>query len=95
MTVNRLRSIMDAMDNLKTELEVYNNNLPSLLKDEGKYVVIFKQDVLGTYVAYDDALKAGYEKAALEPFLVKRIAGTETVAYFSREIGGTCHTPQP
>ena len=83
------------MAGLERELKVYNDKLPELLQDDGKYVVIFKDDILGIYSAYDDALKVGYEKAKLEPFLVKRISGTETIAYFTREIGNTCHTQHP
>ena len=79
------------MTKLEKELEVYNDNLSNLLKDEGKYVLIYKEDIVGIYTAYDDALKAGYEKAKLDPFLVKKISGAETISYFSREIGNECH----
>lgn len=79
------------MMNLETELSVYKESLPSLLQDEGKFVVIYKKEILGVFSAYDDALKMGYDKAKLEPFLVKKISGTETIAYFSREIGVPCH----
>lgn len=80
------------MKGLEQELEVYKKHLSELLKDEGKYVLIFKEDIIGIFSAYDDALKCGYEKAKLDPFLVKKISGTETIAYFSRDIGKTCHT---
>jgi hypothetical protein len=77
------------MNGLEQELKVYKERLPELLKDEGKFVLIFKKDVLGTFSAYDDALKYGYEKAGLDPFLVKKISGTETIAYFTRDVN--CH----
>jgi hypothetical protein len=38
------------------------------------------------YGAYEDALKLGYEKAKLQPFLVKKISGAETIAHFSRDL---------
>ncbi len=74
------------MSDLEKEITVYNKQLPSLLKDEGKFVVIYGEDIIGVYSAYDDALKAGYEKALLNPFLVKKIRGTELIAHFTREI---------
>lgn len=77
---------------LEKELETYNKMLPQLLQDEGKYALIFKANLIGTYGTYEDALKAGYEKAALEPFLVKKISSVETVSYFSRDIDNVCPT---
>lgn len=83
------------MSGLEKELEIYNQNLSVLLKDEGKYVLIYGKNIVGIYSAYDDALKAGYDKAGLEPFLVKKISGAETISYFTREIGAECLTPRP
>lgn len=79
-------------DVLQVEVARYKELLPSLMKDEGKFVLIFKKDLLGIFSTYEDALRAGYERAKLEPFLVKRISGAETVAYFSRDIPAPCLT---
>ena len=83
------------MDDLAEELATYNKNLPILLKDEGRYAVVFGSEIVGICSAYDDALQKGYERAALEPFLVKKISRTEEVAYFTRDIGEICHTSNP
>lgn len=71
---------------LETELETYQQHLSDLLADEGKYALIQKADVLGTYDTYNDAIKAGYEKCGLEPFLVKQIQAVEQIQYITREI---------
>lgn len=42
--------------------------------------------------SYEDALSAGYADAGLKPFLVKQIAATEFVAYFTRDVDGECRT---
>lgn len=75
---------------LARETQTYERLLPQLMRDEGKYALIFGDDLLGVFAAYDEALRAGYEKAGLAPFLVKRISGSETVAYFSRDIDHVC-----
>ena len=79
-------------DTLAVELATYNQMLPKLLKDEGKFALIFGTDLLGVFGTYEDALRTGYERAQLKPFLVKKISGAETVAYFSRDIGAPCLT---
>lgn len=79
-------------DPLADELAVYNKLLPELLKDEGKFALIFRGKLINVYTSYEDALKAGYQTAKLKPFLVKKISGTETAMYFTRDIGGLCRT---
>ncbi len=80
---------------LELELQTYAKLLPSLMKDDGKFALIYKDSLLGVFTAYEDALKAGYTQAKLEPFLVKKISGVETVAYLSRDLSVPCHTAQP
>ena len=77
---------------LEKEIETYNRELPRLLADEGKYVVIQDNNVIGTYVSYEDALKTGYEKCGLKPFLVKKIQAVEQVQYCSRDLAFECLT---
>jgi hypothetical protein len=82
-------------DPLAAEVKAYEALLPQLLADEGKYALLFGGQLLGIYGTYEDALKVGYEKAKLQPFLVKKISGTETIAYFSRDLSVPCHiSPQ-
>lgn len=77
---------------LEKEIETYNRELPNLLEQQGKFVVIHENDVVGVFVSYEDALKLGYEKCGLKPFLVKKIQAVEQVQYFSRELEFSCPT---
>jgi hypothetical protein len=77
---------------LETELETFKRELPKLLSDEGKFVVVAGDCIVGTFAAYEDALAAGYEKCGMRPFLVKRIQAVEQVQYFSRDLAFTCRT---
>lgn len=78
------------MPNLEKELHTYQAKLPELSADEGKFVVIAGDSIVGIYAAYEDALKAGYEHSGMNPFLVKQISTTEQIAYFSRDMGAPC-----
>lgn len=79
---------------LEKELETFNRELPNLLAQngEGKFVVICGEEVTGIYEAYADAIKVGYEKCGLNPFLVKKIQTVEQVQYFSRDLDFSCRT---
>jgi hypothetical protein len=77
---------------LAIELAAFEKLLPTLLKDEGKFVLIIGSKMVDVYVAYEDALKAGYKEAGLNAFLVKRISGIESTMHFTRDIGKSCHT---
>ncbi|WP_046988050.1 hypothetical protein [Delftia tsuruhatensis] len=73
------------MANLDIELNTYREKLPTMLGHIGKYAIIKGTEVLGMYDSYEDALKFGYGKFGLEPFLVKRIAPSEQVSFFTRD----------
>lgn len=75
---------------LEHELAAYRKALPGLLAQEGKFVLVVGDSVVNTFDSYADALKAGYAAAGLAPFLVKRISGTETIAFFTRDFGTSC-----
>ena len=77
---------------LEKELATYNANLPELKAQAGKYVLIHGEEVVDTFSAYDEALKEGYEKFGLEPFLVKRIEAVEQAHFISRFVAPTTHT---
>lgn len=77
---------------LEQELKTYEAKLHELLPDNaGKFVLIQGEQVAGVWDTYQDALKAGYEKFKLTPFLVKRIQGVEQVQFFTRDLPVTCH----
>lgn len=78
------------MDILEKELRAYAQKLPGLLAQQGKYVIIHGEDVIEVCDSYEDALKFGYERFKLEPFLVKQIAPAERVSFFTRDLGTKC-----
>ncbi len=78
------------MQTLERELATYKSKLNSLLSEEGKYVLISGDTVIGTYESYADALKIGYDKFGVTPFLVKKISATEQISYFTRNLHGKC-----
>jgi hypothetical protein len=68
------------------ELETYKSRLPDLAANEGKFALISGKDVVGIFDSYADALKAGYEKLDLRPFLIKQISTVEHISFFSRSL---------
>lgn len=75
---------------LEKELETYKAKLPELVSNEGKFVLIHGDDVVDVFGTYEDAIKEGYAKFKLEPFLVKQIQSVEQVQFISRFV--PCHT---
>ena len=69
---------------LEKELETYKAKLNELKENEGKFVLIQGETVEDVFTSYDDAIKAGYAKFGLTPFLVKRIATIEQAQFISR-----------
>jgi hypothetical protein len=69
---------------LEKELETYQKKLPELTAQAGKFALIHGSDLVDVFGAYEDALKAGYSKFGLEPFLVKQIQATEQVQFITR-----------
>lgn len=71
---------------LERELATYARHLESLKEHTGKFVLIHGDDVVETFVSYEDAIKAGYAQFKLEPFLVNQIETDEMVQYITRHI---------
>ena len=71
---------------LQQELEKFEQVKPELLKDEGKFAVIHKDWLIGVFESYEDALKVGYSKCGVNPFLVKKIMAVEPINFFSRDL---------
>jgi hypothetical protein len=76
---------------LETEQSTYERELPKLMPSAGKFALIQGNDVAGVYDTYQDALKVGYERYGLNPFMVKKIAAVERIHRFTRDIS-ICHT---
>lgn len=75
---------------LEREQQTYEEHLNDLLPQIGKFVLIRGTEVVDVYAAYEDALKAGYERFGTSGFMVKKIEAQATVHYFSRDIE-SCH----
>ena len=71
---------------LERELETYRTHLPTLLAQEGKFVLIHGDHIDSFWDTFQAALEAGYGRFDLGPFLVKQIVAKETPLYFSRNI---------
>ena len=69
---------------LENELKIYHDKLPELKQFEGKFVLIGDGAVVDTFTSYEDAIKEGYSKFGLKPFLVKQIRTIEDVQFISR-----------
>ena len=75
---------------LETELKTYKEKLNELKEFEGKFVLIKGNSVVDTYTSYEDAIKEGYSKFGLEPFLVKQIRSFNGVQFISRFVPPVC-----
>ena len=70
---------------LEREMETYRKRLPELKREnEGRFVLIQGEQVVDIFTSYEDALKVGYEKLGLDPFLVKKIEAVEQAQLISR-----------
>ncbi|MBK8267029.1 MAG: retroviral-like aspartic protease [Planctomycetes bacterium] len=67
---------------LEKEIATYKRELPNLTGQDGKFALVYQDEMGGIFDTYDDALKTGYEKYGLEPFMVKRIESVEQVQFF-------------
>jgi hypothetical protein len=71
---------------LEKELETFKNKLPGLKDSEGKFALVHGDELVDVYTSYEDAIKEGYAKFKLDPFLVKQIHAIEQVQFISRLI---------
>jgi hypothetical protein len=69
---------------LEQELAAYNAKLPELKEHEGQFALIHGSEVVGFFSTYEDAIKIGYDKFGLDPFLVKQVNTLEQVQFISR-----------
>ena len=77
---------------LEKEMQTYKDKLPELKEQEGKFVLIQGEDVVDVFGTYEDAVKAGYEKFGLTPFLVRQIHALEQVQVVTRLLNTPCHS---
>ncbi|HRQ76938.1 MAG TPA: hypothetical protein PK098_13575 [Phycisphaerales bacterium] len=77
---------------LEQELKTYERELETLLAHEGQYALIAGDEVLGIFAVYEEALREGYDRVGVKPFLVKKIETVERLFHFSRDLVNPCHT---
>lgn len=75
---------------LEKELETYQKHLHEWADKEGQFVLIRDEEIGGFFTSYEDAIKEGYEKYNLTPFLVKQVNSFERVHFISRLVD-PCH----
>ena len=71
---------------LEKELDTYKKKFPELKAHEGKFVLIQGENVVDFFSSYEDALKEGYKRFNLIPFLVKQVSAVEPVFCVTRPI---------
>lgn len=71
---------------LEKEVATYDANLDTLKAQEGKFVLIKGEEIVDLFATYEDAIKEGYQKFGLEPFLVRQIRAIEQVHFITRFI---------
>jgi hypothetical protein len=64
---------------LGLEWATYQAHKPVLLKNEGQWVVIHGERVLGIRPSYEEALRLGYEQAGYVDFLAHQILASEPI----------------
>jgi hypothetical protein len=71
-----------ALAALAEEMATFRDHLPQLLqRHEGHYVLIKGMDIVEVFRDRSKALREGYERFGLVPFLVRQIASPEPVVY--------------
>lgn len=69
---------------LEQELETYKSKLPEMKSNEGKFVLIHADQLIDFFTSYEDAVKDGYRRFKLDPFLVKQVQTIEQGQFISR-----------
>jgi hypothetical protein len=63
------------------EIATYRSRPPELLAHEGQFVLIKGDQIIGFFDDDSEAIREGYCRFAIAPFLVKRVAASERVVY--------------
>jgi|APMI01.1.fsa_nt_gi hypothetical protein len=71
---------------LDEEIATYHARRSELGAHVGKFVLIAGKELVGVFDTYADALRMGYERFGLEPFLVRQIAPVDQILHFSRDL---------
>ena len=66
---------------LEREMETYHRLLPELLVNEGKFAVIYGDELIAVRETYEDALREGYRRFHRAPFMVTEITAEEPIHF--------------
>jgi hypothetical protein len=77
---------------LAQDLAAFEDRKASLQSQVGKFAVFFKGELLGVFDTNQEAYTKGYEKAKIEPFLVRQISPVPNIQHFTRAIRFQCLT---
>jgi hypothetical protein len=69
------------MTALHQELETYRRNLSTLLNNEGQFVLVKGDKIVGVFETRQRGLEQGYKLFGLSGFMVKEIESVETVHF--------------
>ncbi len=71
----------NGLDTLSEHIRLYDSKKEELLSQglEGRYALVFPGEEIDHFATYGDALRQGYLRFELKPFLVKKIERIETV----------------
>jgi len=70
---------------LAREWATYQASKPELLRHEGQWVVIHRDQILGIRSSYEEALRLGYERAGYVDFLAHQILAKEPVHFLPHQ----------
>lgn len=71
---------------LEKELETYKQRFSEMKEHEGKFVLIHGDEVVDFFAAYEDAIKAGYQRFNMDPFLVRQVNAVEQILHVTRAV---------
>jgi hypothetical protein len=78
---------------LDEELATYRRELPKMLAaHEGQYALVHGQSVDSFWPTKSEALKAGYERFGLRPFLIKKVEAVEPVIDLYVDLNRPCQS---
>ena len=68
---------------LAAELETFESHRNELLgKSEGKFALVYKNQIVGVFDSEKDAIAQGYQRFGNVPFLVKQVVKVEAPESF-------------
>lgn len=80
---------------LEVEYQTFLREIPRLLAEEGKYVLIRGNELFGTFDTFEQGLRAGYERFGLDGFMLQEIRSELEVVdiltpFFDEDVDPSC-----